>query len=250
MSRANLAQRTWRRARRGVRTLLEDRLGLEVGRSEIALTCELLERRAIDTVLDVGANTGQFAARLLGSRQVRVLSFEPTIGPFTQLEAAAATNGEWTAHHFALAAQDGQQVIHTYADSSFNSLRSHNETFDRRFGYASREVKEETVALRRTEAALDELLGEPDGRRLFLKMDTQGYDLEVFAGLGRWRESVQMLQSELSLVPIYEGMPDWLESLRIFREAGFDVARLSPVTHDGPRVIEYDALLVRRQTNE
>jgi hypothetical protein len=56
---------------------------------------------------------------------------------------------------------------------------------------------------------------------------------------------VHALQSEVSLIPVYEGMPHWTESLRVYEEAGFSVAAMIPVANDGLRVVEYDCLLVR-----
>ncbi len=40
------------------------------------------------------------------------------------------------------------------------------------------------VSVRRLDDVLDELADTVQGRRVFLKIDTQGYDLNVFRGLG------------------------------------------------------------------
>jgi len=82
-------------------------------------------------------------------------------------------------------------------------------------------------------------------RRICLKMDTQGYDLEVFRGLGACTADVHALQSELSVVPIYNGMPHWTESILEFEKAGFGVAGMFPVNRDSLKVIEYDCLFVK-----
>lgn len=76
-------------------------------------------------------------------------------------------------------------------------------------------------------------------------METQGYDMEVFKGLGNKLKYVIVLQSEVSLISIYEGMPHWTESISIYEKAGFGVVGMFPVNRDSGRIIEYDCLLAR-----
>jgi hypothetical protein len=115
----------------------------------------------------------------------------------------------------------------------------------RRFGGAALAEREELVTVHRLDDVLGEIVPDLAGRRIFLKMDTQGFDLEVFGGIVAHRRLVHALQSEVSLIPVYEGMPHWTESLRVYEEAGFSVAAMIPVANDGLRVVEYDCLLVR-----
>ncbi len=66
---------------------------------------------------------------------------------------------------------------------------------------------------------LESLLPDIGSRRILLKMDTQGYDTEVFKGLGSKLEHVYALQSEVSLISIYEGMPHWTESISLYEKS-------------------------------
>jgi hypothetical protein len=68
----------------------------------------------------------------------------------------------------------------------------------------------------------------------------------VFQGLGAWAEHVIGLQSEVSLLPIYEQMPRMADSIAGYERGGFEISGLYPVTSepDG-RVIEYDCVMVR-----
>ena len=55
-----------------------------------------------------------------------------------------------------------------------------------------------------------------------------------------------VMQSEVSLMTIYNGMPHWTESIEMYERAGLHVAGMFPVTRDATgRIIEYDCLLVR-----
>jgi hypothetical protein len=72
-------------------------------------------------------------------------------------------------------------------------------------------------------------LSDVQSSRIFLKMDTQGYDLEVFSGATGALDRVLGLQSELSVRPLYEGMPHYIQSLETYQSAGFDLYNLSVV---------------------
>ena len=100
-------------------------------------------------------------------------------------------------------------------------------------------------------AKYDRFLAEhvPDReRRIFLKMDTQGFDLEVFAGASQSLGRIRCLLSELSMTPVYDGMPHYLTSLVAFEEKGFVMSGLYPVNRNKDlSFIEVDCMLVNRR---
>ncbi len=101
--------------------------------------------------------------------------------------------------------------------------------------------------VRRLDGMLDELLEGIKRPRPYLKLDTQGFDLDVFAGAGdRIAEFVGM-QSEVALMEIYKGMPRMPEALAAYEAAGFEIAALYPVSRQTKtaRVLEYDCVMVR-----
>ncbi len=79
--------------------------------------------RGITTVLDVGANVGQFAEllRLMGYRG-KIISFEPLRAAYQELAAKAAADGNWEAHNFALGMQCGHATINVSNYSVLSSL--------------------------------------------------------------------------------------------------------------------------------
>jgi hypothetical protein len=108
-------------------------------------------------------------------------------------------------------------------------------------------VEEEVVSVRRLDEVLEEVVQDFNSKRIFLKMDTQGYDLEVFKGLGNKLKYVVAIQSEVSVIPIYKEVPHWTDCISFYERAGFGVTSLFPVTIDSCRVIEFDCLMVRVQ---
>jgi hypothetical protein len=113
---------------------------------------------------------------------------------------------------------------------------------------ASRNTVESTIAVRteRLAEGFDGWAAQYGFTRPFLKMDTQGFDLQVFQGALPRIDRFLGLQSEIAMIPIYVGGPDWKTALASYEKAGFFVSGFFPVADDGyQRAVEMDAVLVR-----
>jgi FkbM family methyltransferase len=206
----------------------------------------LLELQRVDCVLDVGAHVGEFG-RLVRSAgwSGPILSFEPVSAAFRELEEAAASDPPWSVHRMALGREAGNLQINVMAGTNMSSFLQPTDIATGRWPDQVRIAAEETVELRRLDDILDELAGFSP-QRLFLKLDTQGFDLEVLAGAAGVLDRIAVLQSEVSVRPIYEGMPTYLQALDTFQQCGFQLTGLYPVSRDREwRIIEYDAVLIR-----
>ncbi|MFL6159920.1 MAG: FkbM family methyltransferase [Marmoricola sp.] len=205
----------------------------------------IIDELGIDLILDVGANTGQYGAFLREFYDGELHSFEPVSSVHAQLAQTAAGDARWKTHQLALGSEDGEQAIHVSDFTVFSSLLPMNDFAAEHFGDKAVGSREETISVRRFDGIVDELVPDFARRKVLLKLDTQGFDLEAFRGVGDRISNVVAMQSEVSLQPIYAGMPHWTESVRSYEDAGFGVSGMFPVTRDGFRVIEYDCLLVR-----
>jgi FkbM family methyltransferase len=205
----------------------------------------VLNRYAVDHVIDVGANTGQFGRHARSIYSGRISSFEPVSRAFAQLAGATAADENWHAYPYALGAQSGTKTIHVSLSSVYSSLLKSNDFCATRFGNRSVGEQEESVTMRRLDEVLEEISPGNNREKIYLKLDTQGYDIEVFKGLGDKLQNVVALQSEVSLIPIYENMPHWTESISTYEKAGFGVAGMFPLGWDAGRVIEYDCVMTR-----
>lgn len=197
----------------------------------------LLAALEIDCVLDVGANRGQFAESLRGiGYEGRIVSFEPVPRAFAELVKAMAGDPLWSGHEFALGSEPGTAQIHVPDETSGSSF--HDLVEDLHF-----ETQE--VAVARLDAVFP-TLGLGAAPRVFLKMDTQGFDLEVFKGASGCLDAVLALQSELSVVPLYVGMPNYLEALGVYEDAGFSLYNLSLVDRISTgRILEMNCVMER-----
>lgn len=226
-------------------------LGYEVRRfdpaaSQTAQMMRMIQTHSIDVVLDVGANAGQFGRELRQSGyRGRIVSFEPLSGARAQLRKTIGRDSRWIlAERAALGASDGEVELHVAANSVSSSvlpmLATHASAEP-----ASKYVGTEAVPLRR----LDDLVSNHvnGGSRIFLKIDTQGYEDRVLQGAERTLETTVGLRLELSLVPLYEGQLLYDEMVPRLRALGFEVWHLSPAfidSRDG-RLLQVDGTFFR-----
>ena len=206
----------------------------------------MLNKLAIDCVFDVGANRGQFGDQLrdIGYKGT-ILSFEPVQAHFKILSEKAAARPPWKAFKYALGSQNGQAEINLNEDdvlTSFLPSKRPTSTHPR-----NRVVAKETVDVRRLDSVFDEVVAGIDSRRLYLKLDTQGFDLEALRGAEGVLGKFLGAQSEISFIPIYQGMPTSLETIKEFQSRDFDVVDFMPVTRasDGLLMMEMDCIFAR-----
>jgi FkbM family methyltransferase len=211
----------------------------------------LLAMYRVNCVIDVGAYQGEYGKRLRSAGYDGYLvSFEPAPDAFAALERTAADDPKWTVHRHALGRVNGLTSMNVIPGSTLSSILEPTTFGSSRYAQLGRGTRQE-VEVRRLDAVLDSVTTHVPDPCLYLKLDTQGYDLEVVAGAGdRIRDFVAM-QSEVALLRIYEGMPHMREALAVYEAAGFDITGLYPVSRQRrtARVLEFDCVLVRARSS-
>lgn len=208
---------------------------------------DVLHRFNIDCVLDVGAHYGEFGQLLRDLRfQGHILSFEPVSASFKRLEAASKGDPKWRIFPFALGSSDTESQIHLYRSSDFNSLLAPAGVHDR-FESCTEELGVETIAVRRLESVYEMCLEGIPSPRVYLKMDTQGYDVEVIRGAAGVLPKILAIQSELPGICHYSNQPQLCEALSYYWSQGYRPTGFFPVNHelDGLTVTEWDCVLTR-----
>jgi FkbM family methyltransferase len=209
---------------------------------------ELLDRLAVDVVLDVGANEGQWA---LGLRRAgfrgRLVSFEPIGASFERLRATSAGDPAWDVRQVALGREDGSVVLRRTKNTLLASALPLSARARACFPEDTIVEGEERAPLRRLDSILPELTPDLVAPRLFLKVDTQGLDLDVFEGARGILDQIVGLESELSVLPLYEGAPAWLEALAVYAAGGFSPTGFFPVIRNPSSLVlsELDCVMAR-----
>lgn len=215
---------------------------------EIELTRRLLAHFDVDCVLDIGANRGQFRDQLRDDVgwDGPLVSVEPQPSLAAHLRERARSDPKWTIHECALAAAPGRAALNVMASDLYSSLLEPNAGIAFGDGTATRVVGRVDVEVRTLDELYARVAPELGVRRPFLKLDTQGCDLQVLAGAAGMLENVVALQTELSFQALYRGIPSWLESVTRLKELGFEASGFTPIdpVAQFPKVFELNGFFV------
>jgi FkbM family methyltransferase len=201
----------------------------------------------VDVVLDVGANSGQYAT---GLRQAgfagHIISFEPLSSPFSRLTRSSSPDPHWECRQCALGDFDGTVTVNVAGNAGASSsilpmLRSHENVFPQ-----ANYVGTEEAAIRRLDSLKDEVLQQNE--TVFLKIDVQGFEKQVIAGgQSTIIDRCAGMEIELSFVALYEGGMLIQEALELVDSMGFALAGLAPGFVDvrNGRVLQADGIFFR-----
>lgn len=197
------------------------------------------------TVLDVGANRGQFAvaARRLWA-DCTVHAFEPSPDLAARLRGVAAADPHLVVHAVALGDAPGWAELHLNAHHQSSSLLTVGARHLSAFPEA-REVGSVRVGVERLDARVDAAALR---RPVLAKVDVQGTELAVLAGAGAVLDRIDHLVVETSFTPLYEGEPPFAELLAWAERHGFAFDRPVGLLRDPAtdEILQIDALLARR----
>lgn len=85
----------------------------------------------------------------------------------------------------------------------------------------------------------------------FLKVDVQGYELEVLKGMGALLDEVICLEAEVSLCRFYEQQATFEDVREFLFAKGFDLARIAALgLYRGQAMVEFNTFWIRRNSHE
>ncbi len=211
----------------------------------------LLRTRGIQQILDVGANAGQYGSLLRSNHDYRgrILSFEPLIEAHASLTARAAADPlqRWSvARRAALGAMNGTTMIHVAGNSVSSSILpmrpAHVAAAPQSVGQGMEEI-----TIRRLDDVVRER-GVTIDRHVLLKIDTQGYELEVLQGADETVAAAGVIQTEMSFQPLYTGQPLFDEVYAYLADRGFTVFDIVPGFSDPHSgcLLQADGIFVRQ----
>ena len=208
---------------------------------------EMLARHDITLVFDVGANIGQYAASLRNNGyEAGIVSFEPLSAAHAELSVNADLDPDWQiAPRCAIGAAAGEMTLNISPESDMSSLLPLTEDATEKFA-SVRPTGSEVVPMTTLADKIPRYANTNDA--IFVKSDTQGYEAQVLNGLGDAVDRVVGLQLELSLVPIYEGQPDYLTVLNRVGGLGFTPHLVIPgyYSRQHGQMIEFDVVCFRK----
>jgi len=212
-----------------------------------AALARMLNQNCIDTVLDVGANEGQYALSLreLGFSG-RIISFEPLAIAHRRLQRSAVKDASWIiSPRTAVGNQEGQIRLNVASNGGASSSVLGMLEALQQAAPDVEYVGSEVVPISRLDRIAGQYLGE--ARNIFLKVDAQGFELQVLQGAAELICRIAGAQLELTLVPLYEGQALFFELIDWMRKEGFNIWGILPVLADNSsgRLLQTDVVFFR-----
>lgn len=205
-----------------------------------------LEANRINIVFDVGANTGQFAKSLReAGYRGKIVCFEPLPDAHEKLRNRFVRDENILIHpRTALGDARGTIKINvsrnSFSSSILNLLPSHSD------------AAPESAYVDTIEAEIDRLDNiftdyVIEGSRVFLKIDTQGYEWNVLDGAEMCLDKIDGLLLEMSLVPLYEGQRLWKDILDRLEGEGFVLWQILPGFSEptSSQTLQFDGVFYR-----
>lgn len=176
-------------------------------------------------IFDVGANKGQsirFFKEIF--KAATIYSFEPNSALYTSLLSLYGNRSDIRLYPYALGEGSGVMDLIVYANNELSSLkRIERNTVN---PFSDEPIKqEEKIAIE----SIDDFVATNGIKKIdLLKIDTQGYELEVLKGAANSLKSgmIRNLYIELNFISIYENQSDYVEIIELLRSQHYILAGL------------------------
>ena len=173
-------------------------------------------------IIDIGAHVGETIRYFKNIfPKSEILSFEPDVVNFEKLKQVAGEFGV-ECFNFALGSESGEKTFYKQEHSHLGSLKEIDIHSKDSLGYAERAKNEERVVKCLT---LDTFILNKDIKKIdLLKIDVQGFELDVLKGAKKALEISSAVSVEISLFDFYKREDRKLGSIiNIFEDLGFEL---------------------------
>ena len=198
------------------------------------------------TLVDVGANEGDFIrATLRLSKPATIIAVEPLPSCQPALSKLLATVRASRLVAAAAGAATGELELHCTGDSKLSSLLSPRRGIEQSYKRGDFAVQE---TFKVPIVRLDDVVSDTAKVGL-LKIDVQGYEMNVLRGALRTLSQTHTLLIEVNFVPHYEEASGFDELHAFLTAAGFRLYGMSPPYFDRGRPLWADAAYVRGESD-
>lgn len=196
------------------------------------------------TILDIGANEGQFADKMHSLfPETKIYSFEPIPEAFEQLDKNFREIKQIKGINLALGDTAGEITFNKNESSASSSFLEMTDTHVKGFDFA---VK--TVPIKVKVDTLDNVMStENIDLPMLIKIDVQGFEDKVIKGGADTIKKAEMVICEVSFTELYKGQLLFDDTYEIFKNFGFiyagSIEQLrSPDTN---RILQADAIFIK-----
>jgi FkbM family methyltransferase len=200
-----------------------------------------------DVILDVGANVGQFVneVRRLYKYDKRIISFEPIREAFDILKQQHESDPLWKGFNLALGDEESSNYINISKHSASSSILNFNDQYLVRYKELDT-IDKQAIQIVTLDGLYDKIIHRTQ-EKVLLKIDTQGYEMNVLKGAENCLSDISGIQLEISVREVYSGEVLFIELLSYLKAAGFRVFTLEPYYFDknSGELLQVEAYLVK-----
>ena len=177
-----------------------------------------LKKIQIKTIIDVGANEGQFVSEILNVFPlVEIYSFEPLSDCYEKLTSNFRNNKKVHTYNFALGEQDGEITFSRSNASPSSSILKMGDLHKKLYPLTAN-VVEEKVKIKRLDDVLRSITLKD---YVLLKIDVQGAEEKVIKGGVGVLKNVNMIITEVSYATLYESQPLFKDIMTLLENHNF-----------------------------
>jgi FkbM family methyltransferase len=212
------------------------------GHRDCSQTIDTLLKHYRPTVLfDIGAHNGSWSQILLETLQndIQIVMFEPQKNYFETLKKIFTTQNNKFLFNLALGSSYGKShILGGGASASLlNASSLQNEIFP---GSFNESVSESVEVFTLDEVVETNKLQQPD----VIKIDVQGFELDVFKGGQKTLKNTKYLIVELSFVSLYKDQPSLNDILQFLEKHNFAIVDFGfQWRNNKNEIIQIDAIL-------
>jgi FkbM family methyltransferase len=191
---------------------------------------KLINHFRINKILDIGANKGQYAEEMreLGYRG-KIISFEPMSSAFEILKQNSHADPLWEIHNFGLGSRNEKVNINisknSFSSSVLNILDSHVKSYpDSAF------IGQEEIEIKTLDSVFEGVHEVND--KILMKIDTQGYEMQVLLGAEESLKSITGIQLEMALIPLYQEESLFMDIINHLQNRFFSLHSVEPGSSD------------------
>ena len=198
--------------------------GSDLGLKEVH---KLFSANGINLILDVGANTGQYATSIIKTGYKNsIVSFEPLSGVYEKLKKNAGGYSNWQVYErCAIGDHCGKTMINVSKNSHSSSILPVSDLHITAAPSAE-SITTEEISIYTLDSIADNIIN--NGDKICLKIDTQGFEDKVLAGAVLTLKHIDIIQIELSLMELYRGSKtiEWM--ILYLKELNFEPVMYLP----------------------
>lgn len=205
-----------------------------------------LEEYEIRTVIDIGANVGDFAKEFRNILpNAKILCFEPIPSIFKKLVFNLGNLDNIEFFNMGLGKVKETTEINVNEFSPSSSLLELSEYHYKSYSFA-RDTKKETIKIERLDDVLK--LYEID-KNILIKIDVQGFEDKVIAGGAAIIQSASVILIEISFVELYKSQLKFKDINRTLESMGFVYNGSQNQNYDNStgRILYADAIYINEK---